>query len=168
INQSIKYIIMSLQKEDDGDNNWGMHYLVCVDESSFSLNAFHFVVKQLSKVNDSITVLHVCHHIDTPIIDPLGDTLDKVANIEEKELAQKLKNTYETEFRLIKTKVLHCKYITAIGKDTTGTIMSSIDQIKPDIVAVGSRGVSGLQRLMLGSTSQYLVDHLTIPVIIVP
>ncbi|KAJ3363773.1 hypothetical protein HDU91_002861 [Kappamyces sp. JEL0680] len=39
--------------------------------------------------------------------------------------------------------------------------------LKPDFVIIGSRGLRGLKKAIMGSTAEYLVHHLAIPVLIV-
>lgn len=47
-------------------------------------------------------------------------------------------------------------------------ILSHVDESRPDLVVVGARGLSSVQRFLLGSVSTALVHHLTIPVLVVP
>jgi nucleotide-binding universal stress UspA family protein len=45
------------------------------------------------------------------------------------------------------------------GMDVGSTAMSLVAAEKPDLVAVGTRGLSGLRRLLLGSTASALLHH---------
>jgi nucleotide-binding universal stress UspA family protein len=43
-----------------------------------------------------------------------------------------------------------------------------INELKPDLVVMDSRGLSNLSRVVLGSVTDHLVHHLNVPVMIVP
>ncbi|EFA78091.1 hypothetical protein PPL_08739 [Heterostelium album PN500] len=176
-----------------------MNYLVCVDGSEYSRNAFHFTVGKLSKDNDKITIIHVTHNVKTSLIDPLGDNLDKITNIEEMELSEKIKRTYESECKALKVyknisfnislfnklnnnifnintnnnnnnnKQVKWEFTNIKSESNTGeAVMQAIEIIKPDMVVVGTRGLNKLKRIILGSTSNYLINNSTIPVLVVP
>ncbi|KAJ3068080.1 hypothetical protein HDU98_008764 [Podochytrium sp. JEL0797] len=46
-------------------------------------------------------------------------------------------------------------------------ILTKIEEMKPDMLVVGCRGLNPIKSLFLGSTSNYLVQHSTIPVVVV-
>ena len=49
----------------------------------------------------------------------------------------------------------------------TDEIVNEIKEWRPDLVAMGRRGVHGLERLM-GSVSEHVLHHAKVPVILVP
>jgi nucleotide-binding universal stress UspA family protein len=49
-----------------------------------------------------------------------------------------------------------------------GEIMSFVDQSKCDLVVMGTRGLTGLKHLVLGSTAEYVVQHAPCAVLTVP
>jgi nucleotide-binding universal stress UspA family protein len=49
-----------------------------------------------------------------------------------------------------------------------GGILATADEIDPDLIVLGSRGVGGFPNLLLGSTSAQVVEHSSRPVVVVP
>lgn len=47
-------------------------------------------------------------------------------------------------------------------------ILETIERLEPDLVVVGTRGLSGLSHLLLGSTAERVVQHAQVPVLTVP
>ncbi|AGY60692.1 universal stress protein [Gloeobacter kilaueensis] len=47
------------------------------------------------------------------------------------------------------------------------TICEVAEKEKPDVLVIGSRGLGGMQRLMLGSVSDYVLHHAHCPVLVV-
>ncbi len=45
-------------------------------------------------------------------------------------------------------------------------LISHIERIHPDLVIVGARGLSRVQRFLLGSVSTALVNHLKVPILV--
>ena len=54
----------------------------------------------------------------------------------------------------------------ALRGDARDEITSKVESINADMLVIGSRGLGAFKRAFLGSVSDYLVHHLTIPVII--
>lgn len=48
------------------------------------------------------------------------------------------------------------------------TILDAADSVHPDIIVMGTRGLSGVKSLMLGSVSHAVAQHGSQPVLIVP
>jgi nucleotide-binding universal stress UspA family protein len=51
---------------------------------------------------------------------------------------------------------------------TVEKILAQIDRLKPELVAVGSRGHSLLRQSFTGSVVQGLVSHTRVPLLVVP
>ena len=45
-------------------------------------------------------------------------------------------------------------------------LLSHIERVKPTLVVVGARGLSRVQRFLLGSVSTALVNHLRVPILV--
>lgn len=52
--------------------------------------------------------------------------------------------------------------------DVRSVILDLIDEEQPDLVVTGTRGVGGVQRLMLGSTASAIVNHAPCSALVVP
>jgi nucleotide-binding universal stress UspA family protein len=47
-------------------------------------------------------------------------------------------------------------------------ILETADRLHPDLLVVGTRGLTGLAHLLLGSTAERVIQHATVPVLTVP
>ncbi|KYQ91425.1 hypothetical protein DLAC_11717 [Tieghemostelium lacteum] len=143
-------------------------YLLTVDGSENSKRALLFYVAHLMKDNDKLTMLHIEHHVKTSILDPLGDNLDKITNIQEKEESNQLKNYFTKECEKLIKKNIVWEFKIVRGDDTGKTILNFIEIVPIDCIIAGSRGLNKLQRLVLGSVSNFLLHNSNKPVIVVP
>ena len=66
----------------------------------------------------------------------------------------------------LKPKKFTLKAISLSG-DARDEISRKIDELKADLLIVGSRGMGGFKRALLGSTSDHLVQHVRCAVIVV-
>jgi nucleotide-binding universal stress UspA family protein len=57
--------------------------------------------------------------------------------------------------------------VVMIQGDAARTILSEAEAMHSDLIVIGSRGISGIQELLLGSVSHYVVQHADIPVLVV-
>jgi nucleotide-binding universal stress UspA family protein len=62
---------------------------------------------------------------------------------------------------------LHAKVTTMVGKQSPRTgVLSAADAVRADLIAVGARGVGPIERLLLGSTSQSVLQSARVPVLV--
>lgn len=47
-------------------------------------------------------------------------------------------------------------------------ILAQADEANADVIVMGMRGLGGAQKLLLGSTSQHVLEKATVPVLVVP
>jgi len=60
------------------------------------------------------------------------------------------------------------EFHTSLVSDVREGLIQEAQRLNADIIVVGSRGLSTLSRLLLGSTSEFLIHHSPIPVLVVP
>ncbi|GAB0490878.1 hypothetical protein MMPV_002118 [Pyropia vietnamensis] len=60
---------------------------------------------------------------------------------------------------------LPAKVVTLAG-DPRSVVAEFVDAAKADLLVVGSRGLSGIRKLLLGSVSSYLVSHVECSVVV--
>ncbi|KAJ3022294.1 UNVERIFIED_CONTAM: hypothetical protein HDU68_009226 [Siphonaria sp. JEL0065] len=66
---------------------------------------------------------------------------------------------------LVLSKGATCRGI-ALRGNAKEEILAKVNEIKPDMLVVGCRGLSPLKKVFLGSLSHYLVQHANVPVIV--
>jgi nucleotide-binding universal stress UspA family protein len=57
--------------------------------------------------------------------------------------------------------------VVMIQGDAAKTILNEAKTMHCDLIVIGSRGIGGIQELVLGSVSHYVVQHAEIPVLVV-
>jgi nucleotide-binding universal stress UspA family protein len=64
---------------------------------------------------------------------------------------------------------LNAKAAVAVREQTTAsTILAEADNLGVDAIVIGTRGLTGLKSLLLGSVSHAVVQHAHVPVMVVP
>ena len=65
-------------------------------------------------------------------------------------------------------KGLHYEMLLVVGKPAGEVICKIVEEEKPDMVIMGTRGQGLVRRTILGSVSDYVVHHAHIPVGVIP
>ncbi|KAI8894104.1 hypothetical protein BC833DRAFT_606087 [Globomyces pollinis-pini] len=55
-----------------------------------------------------------------------------------------------------------------MSTDPRKALEKEINKIKPDLVVMGNRGLGMVSRIMMGSVSNYILNHIEYPVMIIP
>ncbi|KAJ3311840.1 hypothetical protein HDV04_003580 [Boothiomyces sp. JEL0838] len=141
--------------------------LCAVDNSDCSPNVVEWAKKNLIPTSDLIVLVNAYKKARPLVGTPVLSYLEVVHKLEEQ--AQK---------QAVKTISFYAQRLTNAGYYVKGVIAcgdprSLIDQQiiiqKPDLVVVGSRGLRGsVQRFVLGSVSQHVVQSSPVPVVVVP
>lgn len=137
--------------------------ILATDFSPASLNAMHYAADMASEINASILLLHVYQV-------PLSFTEIPVPALS----APEMKEIGEERISLLKEELEHItsgsiKIETAVMLgDPAAELAALCAHIKPFAVIMGTHGGSGLERLLLGSTTLQVIRHLKWPVIVIP
>jgi len=147
-----------------------VHYLVAVDRSEASIRALHKALSLLNKERDKITAVHA---FDLPVnsiqaaavIDPLGGErlIDPAAELEShraisRELMQQVNE--------ICGQVQH-ECIVEYGAPVA-VLKKKVEELHPDVLVLGTRGLNAVQRFLLGSVSNEFTHNPPCPVLLVP
>lgn len=135
-----------------------MKILVPVDFSENSKKALDFAVSLAKKKNGSITILHV--------IEAIYDFAAQAAIVIEgmhkdaQKYLDQLVEAYEKEGI----------QINGLIKDGTVSIMTAktAEEIRANLIVVGTQGLTGIKRTLLGSTSVEVIKASECPVLLVP
>ncbi|MBI2653707.1 universal stress protein [Candidatus Woesearchaeota archaeon] len=132
--------------------------LLPVDGSSFSEKAGEYAIYLAKNLNAHIIVIHVIQVGATQKLDS--------ENIEMKKLRQSdlcfksLKEKAVKEAIELETKIL-------VSRTIVDSILEEAKDGDYDLIVMGSRGLSGIKKLVLGSVTGGVVKKSTIPVLVV-
>ena len=135
--------------------------LLPVDFSEFSAVAFETALEIAGKISAEITLLHV--------IDPIYGFATEVEAMDEELIKNANKNLQnlkslksETNYSSITVKTLVLK-----GK-TVPKIVHEIRSTEPDLVVMGSKGKTGLKKILFGSIASSIMLESPSPVLVLP
>ncbi|KAI9137300.1 hypothetical protein BKA69DRAFT_1098647 [Paraphysoderma sedebokerense] len=142
--------------------------LLAVDGSIHSKHAYEWTIKNILKKDDTFVLVNV-RQVAYPVAYMRGagasEYLDAVKAIEDQ--ARERSHTLLREYGVdLKARGYNVRAIAIRGEPRTD-IIAKAEDIKADAIIVGSRGLGAIKRTFLGSTSDYIVHHSHIPVIIV-
>lgn len=130
-----------------------MKILVGVDDSKYSADILHAIVAQRDATNTEVKVLHV--------LQPLGPAPPQMHQAyapelePEREAARTLVERVASELRSAGFKATTR---VGIGDVREGILDTAVDW-HADLIMVGSHGLRGMQRFLLGSVSEFVVRH---------
>ncbi len=137
--------------------------IIPTDFSPIATNALHYAIDMAKAVNASLLLLHVYQvpvsYSDVPIM---------LVSVDE------LKKTAEAKLATLKEEVEHISshsikvYTEAKLGNVSDELETLCNKIKPFAVVMGSKGSSGLERVLFGSNTLSAIKHISWPVICVP
>lgn len=131
--------------------------VVGIDFSEPSLNALAFARKLASIEDATIHLVHACR-------DPVAAVLDGEAE----DTARHQHDDAEAQLTSLARQMAgHTEASTELG-DAAGVILEKAEAVEADVIVVGTRGRSGLSRMLLGSTAERVLHYAPCPVLIVP
>ena len=137
--------------------------IIPTDFSPVSANALHYGIDMAVAVNASIFLLHV---YQVPVT--LTDVPVVVVTVDE------LKRGAEEKLAILKKDVEHITsgklkvYTGAHLGEVTDELEELCNKINPFAIVMGTKGATGVERVLFGSTTLTVIRHLTWPVICVP
>ncbi|KAI8853321.1 hypothetical protein BC829DRAFT_382528, partial [Chytridium lagenaria] len=128
---------------------------IALDASKYSEYAFSWAIQNIVRPEtDQVVLLNVRPAVSLPAFEAIEAANKKESHDLLRAYAQKLPpNKYNVRG-------------VALRGDPRDEIAYKVDDIKADMLVVGSRGLGAFKRAFLGSTSDYLVHHVSCPVII--
>ncbi|KAJ3102559.1 hypothetical protein HDU97_000428 [Phlyctochytrium planicorne] len=142
--------------------------LLAVDASSFSEYAVQWAMENyLRPLTDLVVLVNVRPLLATP--GPFGSVYDFqefILTAEEQQRTESHRILQDFVRLLRKNKI--CSKAIAMKGDPREEIVKKAEEILPDSVVIGSRGLGPVKRTLLGSVSDYCIHHVTsCPVIVV-
>ncbi|KAJ3125085.1 hypothetical protein HK100_010994 [Physocladia obscura] len=138
-----------------------------VDASKYSEFAFNWAIKNLVRAEtDQIVLLNVRPVATLPKFFAATGTdvsteLDRIQSAY-KQQSHELLQSYAAK---LATNKYNIRGVALVG-DPREQIALKVEEIHADMLVIGSRGLGAFQKVVLGSVSEYLIQHLNIPVIV--
>lgn len=136
--------------------------LVPIDFSPYSENALKVAAKIARKCNSEI---HLLHMLEIP--SQMNDAVSSGVQIPEimlfiKKAQEKIQETLEKEYLKDLKTLHHIKFESAFSG-----ILSYAEEHHPDLIVMGSNGVSGMEEILLGSNTEKVVRLSKVPVLVI-
>jgi nucleotide-binding universal stress UspA family protein len=130
-----------------------MKILMGVDDSKYAGDILHAIVTQRRAENTEVLVLHVLQPVGPP---PPQMAPGYAPELEaERETARALVERIAAELRAAG---FQAKTLVGVGDIREGIIDTAADW-HADLIVLGSHGLRGMQRFLLGGVSEFVVRH---------
>lgn len=147
--------------------------MVPVDGSEYSNRAARYASEIASKFNSKLILLHVYSFVpplSSSAILPGSPTYDVVLpetiNLLSQEAKRDANRILVEAKKIVKSKDVAVKSLLREGR-IVSEILKVAEAEKVDLIVVGSRGVGGITKLVLGSTSEAVAKKTFCPILIV-
>lgn len=149
-----------------------MKFLIAIDGSQASENALAKALSFAAPLEAEIVLLTVVEPLSSYVPEVMLPTGDWVGwrGLPDVELERKILNAGQTLLQKAEDtcEALHMKNRTRLEMGQPRDVICFVaKEESPDIVILGSRGLGSVERLMLGSVSDYVVHHCASPVLVV-
>lgn len=138
--------------------------LVPTDFSPTSERAFRFAVDIASRVNSTV----ILYHIFTPLETTFAGTV-KTREIYNTQSETNLLKRLQRLKRKVLTSIPGVPVSTVVGySPIVDNILGFAEHNKADLIVMGTQGVSGLKKAIIGSTAVRIIEKSELPVLLVP
>lgn len=140
--------------------------LVPTDFSSVSVNALNYAVDMAQAINAGLVLLHVYNvpvsFTDVPVEPVNTITIEEVKRSSEERLEELKRNLVA-----VTSGKIEILTESRLG-ETVEELQQFCKSVEPMAIVMGSHGTTGLERMIMGSTTLNAIRHLKCPVIVVP
>lgn len=137
---------------------------IAVDSSDYSEQAFDWFKEHVYHEGDQLVLIH-SHELPLPAMPQTIDTEGWKREVEKHDqIIKDLEKRYKRKCKDLK---LDVKIVVEVGPPGQ-EICKVAKQEGATFIVMGSRGAGTLRRTILGSVSDYVINHSRIPVIVVP
>jgi nucleotide-binding universal stress UspA family protein len=133
-----------------------MKILLAIDESEFSQEAIREVEERFETPDTTVRVLHVVGRF----VPPAAALLDAGGSVEgvREEVSRRYRALVESAAERLRRRGATAEGVVKDG-DPGRVIVDEAKEWGADVIVVGSHGHGALERLLMGSVAQYVVDH---------
>ena len=137
----------------------GEKILVAVDGSEFT----DIIVDQ------AVSMGRICNSVIVAIsvIPFFPEYVSFAAQLEE-ELSKNTRKILEKVRRRIEKENIECETVVRIDEQPHEPIVQEAKERNIDLIVMGTRGMNGLKRVLMGSVAQKVIGHAPCPVMVVP
>lgn len=128
-----------------------MKILITTDGSENSLKAINWTMEKMARENDQVILMTVSQFAQDLLAEMPPSTQDKLEAIAG-EILDKGKN-------ILKDKGIEPQIVLEVGTVPANNIIRRAEDEKVDIIVMGSTGLSGLKKTLLGSTASKVVGN---------
>lgn len=147
-------------------------FLVAIDGSSVHQKVIDKVIELATPGKTYVILLTVMEPLESylpPVLLPTGDWVSLPLPVHE-ETEKKLRESVSLVLKQASDRLASHNIANATRIETGNpreVICHVAGEVKPTVLILGSRGLGSIERLMLGSVSDYVVHHAPCPVLIV-
>ena len=123
--------------------------LAPIDFSEASVNALSFAAELSKRTSARLFVINVLQNGESET-----ETKDKLKAIE-----SDLKKSFSSDLKF-ESSFAHGDFVSALKKVTSAQ--------RPDLVVMGTKGASGLKRILIGSNTVHIISSTRMPVLVIP
>ena len=138
-----------------------MRIVVPTDFSQLSKIAVRYAISFARQTGSQIILIH--------FLPPLGPSLGTASTDElKKEMAEEAEMKMQELLEELQEKEIIMEPQYAYGVSLEDELQTFITTHNIDLVIIGSKGASGLKKVILGSSTVSVINHCSVPIIIVP
>ncbi|XP_064649364.1 universal stress protein Sll1388-like isoform X1 [Lineus longissimus] len=167
-----------VEHHEEEDTPKGMRVMMAIDSSEFAKYAFRYYFEKVHREENFVVF---AHSIESPYVATAIATAGfghaaflpmpqaNVTNLikEKRHAYRELVKRYEETVKALPFKVKHKFHINEHTSDPGDALIQLSRDEHVDMVVIGTRGLGTVRRTLLGSVSDYVLHHSSVPVLVV-
>ncbi len=134
--------------------------LVATDGSEYSLMAVKYAIKLAKENNAKLTAIYVANiRGEFGLLRAVTKGMDKIIEEEAMKILTNVKNMAKEEG--VNVELVFRKGV------PSNEILKVADEIKADLIVLGSRGLSGIEKILVGSVTERVIANAKCPVLVI-